>query len=54
MVHAHGMTEQARDTPRQASVLEREGSGWDIMRAVRFLLSDPARYITGQVTTLVV
>jgi NAD(P)-dependent dehydrogenase (short-subunit alcohol dehydrogenase family) len=33
-------------------VLGREGSGWDIGLAVRFLLSGHARYITGQ--TLVV
>ena len=31
-----------------ASVLEREGRGWDIGTAVRFLLSEQARYITGQ------
>jgi NAD(P)-dependent dehydrogenase (short-subunit alcohol dehydrogenase family) len=48
MVYARGMTEQARDTRRQASVLKREGTGWDIGGAVRFLLSDQARYITGQ------
>jgi NAD(P)-dependent dehydrogenase (short-subunit alcohol dehydrogenase family) len=29
-----------------------EGTGWDIGHAVRFLMSDHARYITGQ--TLVV
>lgn len=52
MVYARGMTEQARDTRRQASVLKREGTGWDIGGAIRFLLSDQARYITGQ--TLVV
>ena len=44
-----GITEQARETRRQASVLKREGTGWDIGSAVRFLLSDQARYITGQV-----
>jgi NAD(P)-dependent dehydrogenase (short-subunit alcohol dehydrogenase family) len=49
MVYARGMTEQARDTRRQASVLKREGTGWDIGGAVRFLLSEQARYITGQV-----
>ena len=36
----------------RASVLGVEGTGWDIGHAVRFLLSDHARYITGQ--TLVV
>jgi NAD(P)-dependent dehydrogenase (short-subunit alcohol dehydrogenase family) len=49
MVYARGMTEQARDTRRQASVLKRERTGWDIGGAVRFLLSDQARYITGHV-----
>ena len=50
MVYARGMTEQARDTRRQASAsMECEGTGWDIGGAVRFLLSDQARYITGQV-----
>ena len=49
MVYAKGMTDQARDTRRRASVLGREGTGWDIGAAVRFLLSEQARYITGQV-----
>ena len=43
-----GMTEQARDIRREVSVLKREGTGWDIGSAVHFLLSDQARYITGQ------
>jgi NAD(P)-dependent dehydrogenase (short-subunit alcohol dehydrogenase family) len=49
MVYSRGMTEQARDTRQQASVLKREGTGWDVGGAVRFLLSDQARYITGQI-----
>jgi NAD(P)-dependent dehydrogenase (short-subunit alcohol dehydrogenase family) len=49
MVYARGMTDQARDTRRRASVLGLEGTGWDIGAAVRFLLSDQARFITGQV-----
>lgn len=52
MVYARGMSPQARDQRRSASALEIEGTGWDIGNAVRFLLSDHARYITGQ--TLVV
>lgn len=48
MVYARGMMDQARETRRKASVLQREGTGWDIGAAVRFLLSDQARYITGQ------
>ena len=49
MVYARGMSEAARQRRRQASVLGIEGTGWDIGHAVRFLLSDHARYITGHV-----
>jgi NAD(P)-dependent dehydrogenase (short-subunit alcohol dehydrogenase family) len=49
MVYAGGMTETARDQRRRASVLAREGTGWDIGQAARFLLSGHARYITGHV-----
>jgi NAD(P)-dependent dehydrogenase (short-subunit alcohol dehydrogenase family) len=52
MVSAEGMSDTARERRRKASILEIEGSGWDIGYAVRFLLSDQARFITGQ--TLVV
>jgi NAD(P)-dependent dehydrogenase (short-subunit alcohol dehydrogenase family) len=46
------MSEGARDARRKASTLGVEGTGWDIGNAVRFLLSNHARYITGH--TLVV
>jgi NAD(P)-dependent dehydrogenase (short-subunit alcohol dehydrogenase family) len=54
MVYArgNGMSEKAREARRKASALKIEGTGWDIGQAVRFLMSDHARYITGQ--TLVV
>lgn len=52
MVYAAGMSAASREQRRKASVLGREGTGWDIGYAVRFLLSNHARYITGQ--TLVV
>lgn len=52
MVYTEGMSEAARERRREASVLGIEGSGWDVGYAVRFLLSDQARFITGQ--TLVV
>ena len=48
MVYTRGMTQQAREQRRRASVLDIEGTGWDIGQAVRFLLSRHARYITGQ------
>jgi NAD(P)-dependent dehydrogenase (short-subunit alcohol dehydrogenase family) len=52
MVYGGGMSEATRDRRRRASALGIEGTGWDIGHAVRFLMSDHARYITGQ--TLVV
>ena len=51
MVYAggNGMSESARAQRAKASVLKLEGTGWDIGHAVRFLMSNFARYITGQV-----
>ena len=49
MVYARGMSETARARRIRASVLKQEGTGWDVGHAVKFLLSNYARYITGQV-----
>jgi NAD(P)-dependent dehydrogenase (short-subunit alcohol dehydrogenase family) len=49
MVYARGMSAEARTRRIRASVLKQEGTGWDIGHAVKFLLSNYARYITGQV-----
>jgi len=49
MVYARGMTDAARANRKKASVLKMEGTGWDIGHAVKFLFSNYARYITGQV-----
>src|SRR5438552_8292674 len=49
MVYARGMSDAARGQRANASVLKLEGTGWDIGHAVKFLLSNYARYITGQV-----
>jgi NAD(P)-dependent dehydrogenase (short-subunit alcohol dehydrogenase family) len=49
MVYARGMSEAARSQRARASVLKIEGTGWDVGHAVKFLLSNHARYITGQV-----
>ena len=49
MVYARGMSEAARAQRAKASLLKTEGTGWDVGHAVKFLLSDHARYITGQV-----
>ncbi len=49
MVGGEGMEPGAREQRRRASVLGIEGTGWDVGKAVRFLLSNEARYVTGQV-----
>lgn len=49
MVYARGMSDAARAQRSRASVLKTEGTGWDVGHAVKFLLSNFARYITGQV-----
>jgi NAD(P)-dependent dehydrogenase (short-subunit alcohol dehydrogenase family) len=49
MVYARGMSDKARANRTKASVLKIEGTGWDIGHAVKFLMSNFARYITGQV-----
>jgi NAD(P)-dependent dehydrogenase (short-subunit alcohol dehydrogenase family) len=49
MVYARGMSDKARSNRTKASVLKMEGTGWDIGHAVKFLFSNYARYITGQV-----
>mgnify|MGYP006166176553 CR=1 FL=1 len=52
MVYSCGMSSEMRSKRQAASPLGIEGSGWDVGNAVTFLLSEKARYITGQ--TLVV
>lgn len=49
MVYVRGMSEDARAARSKASILGVEGNGWDIGQTVRFLLSEQARFITGQV-----
>jgi NAD(P)-dependent dehydrogenase (short-subunit alcohol dehydrogenase family) len=49
MVYERGMSDAARAQRTKASLLKTEGTGWDVGHAVKFLLSNYARYITGQV-----
>jgi NAD(P)-dependent dehydrogenase (short-subunit alcohol dehydrogenase family) len=49
MVYGGGMSDAVRERRREASALGIEGTGWDIGHAVRYLLSDYARYVTGHV-----
>lgn len=49
MVYSRGMTPEMRDQRRRRSLLQTEGTGWDVGNAVLFLASDEARWITGVV-----
>ena len=52
MVGGDDMGEELAELRREASALGIEGTGWDIGAAVRFLASDEARYVTGQVLSV--
>jgi NAD(P)-dependent dehydrogenase (short-subunit alcohol dehydrogenase family) len=41
------MTPEVRELRRQRSLLQTEGSGWDVGQAVAYLASDEARWVTG-------
>jgi NAD(P)-dependent dehydrogenase (short-subunit alcohol dehydrogenase family) len=47
MVYEGGMAPEHRAQRRNASLVGVEGEGWDIGRAVVYLASDWARYVTG-------
>ena len=47
MVYANGMSKDHRYQRQNASLIEIEGDGWDIGKAVVYLSSNWARYITG-------
>lgn len=46
---ADRMTPEMREVRRKRSLLQTEGSGWDVGYAIAFLASDEARWITGVV-----
>jgi len=47
MVYAGGMTPEVRDARRRRSLLQTEGTAWDIGNGVVYLVSDEARWVTG-------
>ncbi len=47
MVYSSGMTKQHRSQRQNASLIQMEGDGWDIGKAVVYLSSSWARYVTG-------
>ncbi len=47
MVYSRGMTPEQRELRRKRSLLQVEGSGWDVGHAALYLCSDAARWVTG-------
>ncbi|KEF52163.1 uncharacterized protein A1O9_11790 [Exophiala aquamarina CBS 119918] len=47
MMYAGGMSEEARESRKNRSLLKTEGTAWDVGCAVRFLAGPEARWITG-------
>lgn len=47
MVYAHGMSEELREARRRRSLLQVEGTGWDVGAAALYLASDESRWVTG-------
>jgi NAD(P)-dependent dehydrogenase (short-subunit alcohol dehydrogenase family) len=47
MVSSRGMSPELREARRLRSLLQTEGTGWDVGQAVLFLASNEARWITG-------
>lgn len=47
MVFSRGMSPELREARRRRSLLQTEGSGWDVGNAVLYLVSDEARWVTG-------
>lgn len=44
MLYASGMSEEARESRKNRSLLKTEGTGWDVGAAIRFLAGDEARW----------
>jgi NAD(P)-dependent dehydrogenase (short-subunit alcohol dehydrogenase family) len=47
MVASRGMTPELREARRMGTLLQVEGTPWDVAMAAAFLVSDAARWITG-------
>jgi NAD(P)-dependent dehydrogenase (short-subunit alcohol dehydrogenase family) len=49
MVSSRGMSEEMREKRRLRTLLQTEGTGWDVGAAVVYLASDEARWVSGVV-----
>ena len=52
MVAARGMEPELRDARRKNTLLQTEGTGWDIGNGVVYLASEQARWVTGHILSI--
>ncbi len=52
MVFAQGMEEELRERRRKNTLLQTEGTGWDIGKGVVYLASDQARWVSGIILSI--
>lgn len=52
MVFAGGMTPELRDARRMNTLLQTEGTGWDIGNGVVYLASEQARWVSGIILSI--
>jgi NAD(P)-dependent dehydrogenase (short-subunit alcohol dehydrogenase family) len=52
MVYAQGMEEELRERRRKNTLLQTEGTGWDIGKGVVYLASEQARWVSGIILSI--
>jgi NAD(P)-dependent dehydrogenase (short-subunit alcohol dehydrogenase family) len=52
MVYARGMEPELREARRKNTLLQTEGTGWDIGNGVVYLASDQSRWVTGIILSI--
>ncbi len=52
MVYAQGMEPELREARRKNTLLQTEGTGWDIGNGVVYLASEQARWVTGIILSI--
>lgn len=51
-VEARGISEETRTARRMQAPLHTEGTAWDVASAVKFLVTDESRWISGEIITV--
>jgi NAD(P)-dependent dehydrogenase (short-subunit alcohol dehydrogenase family) len=52
MVYARGMEPELREARRKNTLLQTEGTGWDVGNGVVYLVSDQSAWVTGIILSI--